>query len=93
MRYHARNSVRWDIMPPEVSTDLDIFVGGHASLLAWLYAQSNAARWAVSRQEFAAALHRSAAHHFGGAPPAGDALEVFLRGLHLEDLGAGLRAP
>jgi RNA polymerase sigma-70 factor len=79
-------AIRWNTMPPEVSTDLDAFLTAHASLLAWLHAQSSAAHWGVSRQEFAAALHRSAAHHFGGAPPVGDTLEVFLRGLHLEDL-------
>src|ERR1700674_3588288 len=79
-------ALRGNTMPPEVSADLDTFLAAHASLLAWLHAQSKAAQWIVSREEFAAALLRSAAHHFGGAPPAGEALEVFLRGLHLEDL-------
>jgi RNA polymerase sigma factor (sigma-70 family) len=77
---------RWNTMPPEVSTDLDTFLIAHPSLLGWLYAQSSAARWGVPHRDFAAALHRSAAHHFCGAPPTGDALEAFLRGLHLEDL-------
>jgi RNA polymerase sigma-70 factor (ECF subfamily) len=73
-------------MPLETSSGLHDFCTAHAALLAWLHAQSKAGRWNVSREEFSSALYRSAERHFAGAPPAGEALEIFLRGLHLEDL-------
>lgn len=56
-----------DTMRPESSSvELTEFLTRHASLLAWLHAQSGASRWGVSREEFAAALHRSAGRHCGG---------------------------
>jgi RNA polymerase sigma factor (sigma-70 family) len=73
-------------MPPEVSAGLDDFRKAHAALLAWLHAQSKASRWSVSREEFSAALYRSAAHRFGGDFPSGESLELYLRGLHLEEI-------
>jgi RNA polymerase sigma factor (sigma-70 family) len=48
--------------------------------------QANAARWSVSRDEFAAALYRSAAGRFAGALPDRAALEAYLRTLRIEDL-------
>ena len=73
-------------MPPEPNAGFARYLSSHPSLLAWLYAQSGAARWGISGEEFAADLLRSAARHFAADPPAGEVLEAFLRGLHLEDL-------
>src|SRR5579862_1497622 len=58
----------------------------HAALLTWLHAQSGASQWGVTREQFGETLHRSAAHRFGGDPPSGEALELYLRGLHVDDL-------
>lgn len=66
-----------------------LFLAAHASLLSQLHAQSKAARWGLSPQEFAAALYRSATHQFPGDALSGgsaDAVAIYLRGLHLEDL-------
>lgn len=74
-------------MPPETSTaGFAEFLAAHASLLESLHLRAKAARWNVSYEEFAAALHRSAAHHFGTARPQPQEAEGYLRGLHLEDL-------
>lgn len=73
-------------MSQETLTGLDHFRAAHAALLAWLHAQSKAARWNVSSENFSSALYRSATRHFSDNAPAGESLEVFLRGLHLEDL-------
>jgi RNA polymerase sigma-70 factor, ECF subfamily len=58
--------------------------GLEPALVARLHAQSNAARWSVSRERFAVALSASLAH----ARAAGDIPdpERYLGGLHLEDL-------
>ncbi len=73
-------------MSQETLTGFDQFRAAHASLLAWLHAQSKASRWNVSRDDFSAALYRSATRRFADSDPGADALEVFLRSLHLEDL-------
>ena len=73
-------------MPPELSPALDEFISKHEALLTQLHAQSGAVRWEVSFEEFAGALHRSAAHHFGRAGPAAEEFETHLRGLHLDDI-------
>jgi RNA polymerase sigma-70 factor (ECF subfamily) len=73
-------------MPPEVAAEPNAFHAKHAALVAWLHAQSGAGRWQVTQEELAVALERSAAYCFDGAVPAGDPLETYLRGLHLEDL-------
>src|ERR1700722_18896940 len=73
-------------MSQETLTGLHQFRSAHSSLLAWLHAQSKASRWSVSRDDFSAALYRSATRRFADSDPDGDALEVFLRSLHLEDL-------
>jgi RNA polymerase sigma factor (sigma-70 family) len=59
---------------------------GQTSLLEWLYAQSQAGRWGVSREGFAAVLERSAkkAATLGAVTP--QKLDGYLRALHLEDL-------
>src|SRR5689334_16175540 len=79
-------------MPSEAITAdspaLRSFLASHASLLPRLHEQSRAARWGLSPQEFSLALYRSAAHNFDGNTSAAsaEAVENFLRGLHLEDL-------
>src|ERR1700730_16734329 len=62
------------------------FLTGQAALIAELHAQAGGARWGVPLGDFAGALYRSAVRHFDGAPPEGDALGTYLRGLHLADL-------
>jgi RNA polymerase sigma-70 factor (ECF subfamily) len=62
------------------------FLTSGAPLVTRLHAAASAARWGVTREEFAAALHRSSAHHFSGQPPRGKALDAYLSSLHLEDL-------
>jgi RNA polymerase sigma-70 factor (ECF subfamily) len=65
--------------------ELATFRAAHARAIARLHARSGAARWAVSADAFAAALHRSAVHRF---PDGGSAAEVeqYLSTLHVEDL-------
>jgi RNA polymerase sigma-70 factor (ECF subfamily) len=73
-------------MRSEVSAHVDEFLAAHASLVTRLHAQADAARWDVSREEFAAALHRSAVHRFGSEPPRSNPLDEYLGSLHLADL-------
>jgi RNA polymerase sigma-70 factor, ECF subfamily len=72
----------WETSTPVLAE----FLAAHSSLLAQLHAQATADRWGVAREEFAAALCRSAIHRFAGLLPPGDTLETYLRSLHLEDL-------
>ena len=73
-------------MPPGASTSgFAEFLIAHASLLESLHLRSNAARWTVSYEEFAATLYRSAAHRFGTSQPTAETEESYLRALHLED--------
>ncbi len=76
------------MMPPGASTSgFAEFLIAHASLLESLHLRSNAARWTVSYEEFAAALYRSAAHRFGTSDNRQlKRTESYLRALHLEDL-------
>jgi RNA polymerase sigma-70 factor (ECF subfamily) len=74
-------------MSCETSTlGLAEFLAAQSSLLSELHEQAAANRWGVEREEFAAALHRSAMQRFGGTLPLGAALEAYLRSLHLVDL-------
>jgi RNA polymerase sigma-70 factor, ECF subfamily len=59
---------------------------GQASLLEWIYAQSQAGRWGVLRERFAAALERSAKKALTPGAVTPQKLEEYLRALHLEDL-------
>lgn len=61
------------------------FLAAHNSLLAELYVQAKASRWSLSREEFNAALYRSAAHRFGKLLPRDYVVEFYLRSLHLTD--------
>ena len=82
--------------PPLAPSDLAIttcspvFLATYSELLDELYAQSQAARWNVAREDFAGALYHSATSHFGGAvsdaPRHDAAVETYLRTLRLEDL-------
>ena len=57
-----------------------------ATLVARLYQQAQASRWAVSERAFTAALERSAAKALPDAPQDRQRLERYLSSLHLEDL-------
>jgi RNA polymerase sigma factor (sigma-70 family) len=59
---------------------------GRTSLVEWLYAQSQAGRWGLSRERFAATLERSAKKGQSAGAVAPQELEDYLRALHLEDL-------
>jgi RNA polymerase sigma factor (sigma-70 family) len=54
--------------------------------LDWLYAQSSAACWGLSRERFAASLERSAEKRLTSGNLATEKLEEYLAALHLEDL-------
>ena len=54
--------------------------------LDWLYAQSSAARWGLSRERFAASLERSAEKRLASGNLEREKLEEYLAALHLEDL-------
>jgi RNA polymerase sigma-70 factor (ECF subfamily) len=62
------------------------FLAEHARLIDRLHAKSGAARWEISREGFAEALYRSAAHRFAGQQPDANPLGAYLGALHLEDL-------
>ena len=59
---------------------------GQTSLLEWLYAQSQAGRWEIPRERFAAALERSARKALTPGTVTPQKLQNYLRALHLEDL-------
>ncbi|HKV63235.1 MAG TPA: RNA polymerase sigma factor [Candidatus Acidoferrum sp.] len=67
-------------------TDFSRSFESQTALLEWLYAQSQAGRWGVSRERFAAALECSAKKALtpGGATP--QKLHDYLGALHLQDL-------
>ena len=52
----------------------------------WLFAQADAGRWGLSREQFAAALRRCTEKRFASGDLATDLLEAFLATLHLQDL-------
>src|SRR5437867_8266428 len=57
-----------------------------APLLDWLYAQSQAGRWKISRQRFAAVIERSAKKALSPGTVTPQKLQEYLNALHLEDL-------
>jgi RNA polymerase sigma factor (sigma-70 family) len=57
-----------------------------AAQLDELYYRSGAARWALSRDKFLAAMERSAEKSFANRSRAPRELDAYLKGLHLEDL-------
>jgi RNA polymerase sigma factor (sigma-70 family) len=54
--------------------------------IEWLYAQSKAGRWGLSRERFAASLNRSAEKRLASGNLAPEKIEEYLGSLHLEDL-------
>jgi RNA polymerase sigma-70 factor len=68
------------------SLDLSRLFEGQTSLLEWLYAQSQARRWQILRERFAAALERSAQKALTPGMLTPQKLQNYLRALHLEDL-------
>jgi len=54
--------------------------------LDWLYEQSSAPRWGLSRERFAASLERSAEKRLTSGNLLPEKLEEYLAALHLEDL-------
>jgi len=68
------------------SVDLSRPFEGQTSLLEWLYAQSQAGRWEIPRERFAAALERSARKALTPGTVTPQKLQNYLRALHLEDL-------
>lgn len=52
----------------------------------WLYAQSNASRWGLSRERFVASLERSAEKRLASGSLSQEKLDEYFRSLHLEDL-------
>ncbi len=66
---------------------LEEFQNRHARAIARLYARGSAERWKLSEEEFALALHRSAAGRFAGqGASAAKEVERYLGSLHVEDL-------
>jgi len=59
---------------------------GCASLVDRLYAQSKADQWGVPREQFSAALERSAKKRLTSGAGTAQKLEEYLRGLRIEDL-------
>src|SRR6266705_6317028 len=57
-----------------------------ASLVDRLYAQSKADQWGVPREQFSAALERSAKKRLASGAWTAQNLEEYLRGLHIEDM-------
>jgi RNA polymerase sigma factor (sigma-70 family) len=62
------------------------FLRAHAPLLERFHSASGAERWGISCDEFAACLHRSALHRFGGSLPVASVLNDYFAALHLNDL-------
>src|SRR2546430_1907018 len=66
--------------------DLSRPFDGQTSLLQWLYAQSQAGRWEISRERFAAVLERSTKKALSAGTVTPQKLQEYLSALHLEDL-------
>jgi len=62
------------------------FRSAHERLLGLLFRKAGAARWELSEEAFAEALHRSATHRFGGGEVKAEEIASYLQSLHLEDL-------
>jgi len=75
----TRDSENW-------SVDLSRLLKGQTSLLESFYVQSQAGRWRVPRERFAAALERSAKKALAPGPATAQKLQEYFSALHLEDL-------
>ena len=58
-----------------------------SSRTEWFFAQSNAARWGLSRDSLATALQRSVEKRLASGSLAPERIDEYLSSLHLEDLG------
>ncbi len=63
-----------------------VFATQHVRLIEALYAEASASRWGLSRERFAASLHRSAEKRFRDGRPDISEVETYLKLLHLKDL-------
>jgi RNA polymerase sigma factor (sigma-70 family) len=70
--------------PP--SADLSRLLDGRPFMVEKLYAQSQAGRWGLSLERFAASLERSARKSFATEETPRQKIEDYLASLHLEDL-------
>ena len=68
------------------SVDLSRLLERRSSTVETLYTRSQAARWGLTQERFAAALERSAKKHFSGGSSNPQKLDEYLATLHLEDL-------
>ena len=66
--------------------DLSRLLDGRASIVEKLYAPSQAGRWGLARERFAAAVARSAKKRFAAGLATPQQLDDYLRTLHMEDL-------
>src|SRR5205823_14978890 len=66
--------------------DLSGPIDCQTSLLEWLYAQSQAGRWEILRERFAAVLERSTKKALSAGTVTPKKLQEYLSALHLEDL-------
>jgi RNA polymerase sigma-70 factor len=69
---------RWDMMRH--------WLVSKQTLIEHLYADADAARWEISKEEFIESLARSAAQRFFSGLPVADEIEAYLCRLHLKDL-------
>lgn len=68
------------------TVDLSRLHDRRSSTVEKLYVQSQAGRWGLTRERFAAALERSAKKHFSAGSSNPQKLDEYLASLHLEDL-------
>ena len=68
------------------TVDLSRLHDRRSSTVEKLYVQSQAGRWGLTRERFAAALERSAKKHFSSGSSNPQKLDEYLASLHLEDL-------
>jgi RNA polymerase sigma-70 factor (ECF subfamily) len=69
-----------------MSHDIAQSLAPSAALVEWLYAQSHAGRWGLSRERFVSALERSAKKLLSTERASPQKLEQYLTALHVEDL-------
>jgi RNA polymerase sigma factor (sigma-70 family) len=72
--------------PPAVRSSAAQTLAASPATLDGLFAQSNAGRWGLSRERFAASLERSAEKRLASGNLAPEKLDEYLSALHLEDL-------
>src|SRR5437899_10816489 len=73
--------------------DLSRPFDGQTSLLEWLYAQSQAGRWEILRERFAAVLERSTKKALSAGTVTPQKLQEYLSACRLKDLPMTLACP